>query len=305
MKIFILFLATLVSAFGAQQGVIYDSNSRITTPSDLNYRADDLNYTGIAAAAPVNLSGVAVNWSTGTVFKRTMLATETYTFTFPTDGQSIVIYITNPSNVSVNWPTVTWDGLVTPTQSANATDTYVFSYVNGIYYGSFLPGTVRKIDLSNTAQVTGILDSSLFPALTGDISTPSGSTVTVLTSTGTAGTYRSVTTDAQGRVTAGTNPTTFSDYAISDTSANFLAAISDPIGTGRVMGNNSPTIVTPTIADFSNANHNHQNAAGGGTLAAAALTGVPVYTNLAPAFTGLTDGSTITLTVVPTRPPFL
>lgn len=33
---------------------------------------------------------------------------------------------------------------------------------------------------------------------------------------GTAGTYRSVTTDAQGRVTAGTNPTTFSGYGITD-----------------------------------------------------------------------------------------
>jgi hypothetical protein len=33
---------------------------------------------------------------------------------------------------------------------------------------------------------------------------------------GTAGTYRSVTTDAQGRVTAGTNPTTLSGYGITD-----------------------------------------------------------------------------------------
>ena len=34
---------------------------------------------------------------------------------------------------------------------------------------------------------------------------------------------------------------------------------------------NSPTLTTPTIASFVNAGHNHQNAAGGGTLAAAAL----------------------------------
>lgn len=34
--------------------------------------------------------------------------------------------------------------------------------------------------------------------------------------TGTAGTYRSVTTDAQGRVTAGTNPTTLAGYGITD-----------------------------------------------------------------------------------------
>lgn len=33
----------------------------------------------------------------------------------------------------------------------------------------------------------------------------------------------------------------------------------------------SPTLTTPTIADFTNSNHNHQNAAGGGTLGTSAL----------------------------------
>jgi phage-related tail fiber protein len=37
-----------------------------------------------------------------------------------------------------------------------------------------------------------------------------------LATAGTAGTYRSVTTDAYGRVTAGTNPTTLSGYGITD-----------------------------------------------------------------------------------------
>lgn len=37
-------------------------------------------------------------------------------------------------------------------------------------------------------------------------------------------------------------------------------------GTTNVVLSNSPTIVTPTIADFTNAQHNHQNAAGGGQL---------------------------------------
>ena len=37
-----------------------------------------------------------------------------------------------------------------------------------------------------------------------------------LTNIGAAGTYRSVTTDAQGRVTSGTNPATVSDYGLTD-----------------------------------------------------------------------------------------
>jgi len=44
----------------------------------------------------------------------------------------------------------------------------------------------------------------------------SGDPTISLTNVGTAGTYRSVTTDAQGRVTAGTNPTTLAGYGITD-----------------------------------------------------------------------------------------
>ena len=37
-----------------------------------------------------------------------------------------------------------------------------------------------------------------------------------LSNVGTAGTYRSVTTDAQGRITSGTNPTTVAGYGLTD-----------------------------------------------------------------------------------------
>lgn len=50
------------------------------------------------------------------------------------------------------------------------------------------------------------------------------------------------------------------------TSANLASAITDETGTGALVFANSPTVVTPTIASFVNANHNHTNAAGGGIL---------------------------------------
>ena len=50
-------------------------------------------------------------------------------------------------------------------------------------------------------------------------------------------------------------------------------------GTGKVVKDTSPTIVTPTVASFVNATHNHQAAAGGGTLAEAALALTDVTTN--------------------------
>ena len=52
-----------------------------------------------------------------------------------------------------------------------------------------------------------------------------------------------------------------------------LSDVSAKTGTGTtVVFSSSPTIVTPTIASFANANHTHLNSAGGGTLTAAAIT---------------------------------
>lgn len=54
-------------------------------------------------------------------------------------------------------------------------------------------------------------------------------------------------------------------------SAGLAAALSDETGTGLAVFGTSPTIVTPTIASFANANHNHTISAGGGQLTDAAL----------------------------------
>lgn len=55
------------------------------------------------------------------------------------------------------------------------------------------------------------------------------------------------------------------------TSAQWAAVLSDETGSGAAVFGTSPTIVTPTIASFTNAQHNHQNAAGGGQLTSAAI----------------------------------
>lgn len=60
-------------------------------------------------------------------------------------------------------------------------------------------------------------------------------------------------------------------------------------GTGAVVKDQSPTIVTPTIASMANANHNHQDAAGGGALSTAALTSGTLA--VARGGTGLASGT--------------
>lgn len=76
-----------------------------------------------------------------------------------------------------------------------------------------------------------------FPNLSGTLGASQDYTTGV-----SANTYRSVTVDTKGRVTAGTNPTTFAGYAISDTSANLASAITDETGSGLLVFNTAPTL---------------------------------------------------------------
>lgn len=55
------------------------------------------------------------------------------------------------------------------------------------------------------------------------------------------------------------------------TSLELKGVISDETGSGALVFADTPTILTPTIASFINANHTHLNAAGGGVLTAAAI----------------------------------
>ncbi|MGZ3772720.1 MAG: beta strand repeat-containing protein [Pseudobdellovibrionaceae bacterium] len=77
-------------------------------------------------------------------------------------------------------------------------------------------------NMSAAKITTGTLSSSQMPAFTGgDVTSSAGSVNLTLANSGvTAGTYNSVTVDAKGRVTAGTNPTTLSGYGITDAVKN-------------------------------------------------------------------------------------
>lgn len=76
-------------------------------------------------------------------------------------------------------------------------------------------------------------------------------------------------------------------WTVPNGNVDFTPLVS-PTGTGAAVLAASPTITTPTIADFTNATHNHSNAAGGGTIAFSVLTGAPI----ALAFDATTTGNT-------------
>lgn len=115
----------------------------------------------------------------------------------------------------------------------------------------------NSVSFRTPAQVLSDIGAQAGP-LTGD-GTTSGAALT-LKNTGSAGTYRSTTFDAQGRETSGTNPTTFSGYALSDTSANLRAALTDENGSGVALFDSStsatfitPILGTPTSVTLTNA----------------------------------------------------
>lgn len=136
------------------------------------------------------------------------------------------------------------------------------------------------------------------------------------TNTDSAGSNRS-TVDLATTITANTsgnaatasaldhNPTACpTDEFVNDVSAAVVLACAQlaaanlsngTTGSGAVVLAASPAIVTPTIASFVNATHNHTNAAGGGTLGLSAFTAAGLFSQTASVTVGNTTSETTIL----------
>jgi hypothetical protein len=115
-------------------------------------------------------------------------------------------------------------------------------------------GTVTSQMIANgTIATADIGDSQI---TTAKIADGNVTTAKLDNSGATAGTYRSVTVDVKGRVTGGSNPTTFAGYGLSDTSANLASAITDETGSGSLVFATSPALggapTAPTAAAGTN-----------------------------------------------------
>jgi hypothetical protein len=113
------------------------------------------------------------------------------------------------------------------------------TYFNGLIEDVRITKGYARYSANFTPPASGLVLYGAIPSwstpastsvtLTGDITgTGTGTVATTLANSGvTAGTYKSVTTDAKGRVTAGTNPTTLSGFGITDAvNTNQLGAAS-------------------------------------------------------------------------------
>lgn len=90
-------------------------------------------------------------------------------------------------------------------------------------------GTLATQSGTFSGTSSGVNTGDQTITLTGDVTgSGTGTFAATLSASGvTAGTYRSVTVDAKGRVTAGTNPTTLSGYGITDAVSSSDARLTD------------------------------------------------------------------------------
>ena len=227
---------------------------------DQEVKRSDLNDTvsgqavvkRLVAGTGITLSSTGIDTGTGDVTisssveggitSLNSLTASTQTFATGTSGTDFNIS-SSTSTHTFNIPDASSSnrGLITTgTQTIAGTKTFS-STISGSIDGN--SATSTKLATARDISVTG--DATWSVSFDGSANA-SGS-LTLANSGATAGTYRSVTVDAKGRVTSGTNPTTFSGYGISDTSANLASAITDETGSGSLVFATSPTLVTPIL----------------------------------------------------------
>ena len=173
----------------------------------------------------------------------------TANYVLKTDGLGNLSWI-NPSTVAAGTGTVNSASIVDDTimdadinSSAAIAQSKIANLVSDL-------AAKQSTTLAPTQILVGDATSKAAAvAMSGDATLISDGTLT-LKNTGTAGTYTSVTTDAQGRVTTGSNPTTFSGYGIVETSSGLANVISDETGTGLLVFGTSPTMNNPVIANI-------------------------------------------------------
>lgn len=167
----------------------------------------------LATATPSTVSGSAMTYSSGWI-ANTGFTNTSFTEVVPA-GKFAALALTGVLTSTV--ATGTAPLVVASTTAVANLNSDLLDGQHGAYYqdaGNLNAGTIL---------------AARMPAYTGgDVTSPAGSVALTLANSGvTAGTYRSVTVDAKGRVTAGTNPTTLGGYGITDAL---------PIGGGTLTG---------------------------------------------------------------------
>ncbi len=92
------------------------------------------NITAIKGNIEV-VSALDIDWSTGTIFTKTIGADSVFTFSNDSNGQVIYVLISSSGDYDVTWPTIKWTRGTLPEQTPSGTDLYTFMKVGADIYG--------------------------------------------------------------------------------------------------------------------------------------------------------------------------
>lgn len=195
-----------------------------------NYAANEhINHASVSISAGAGLSGGGDITASRTISMPNIGTAGTYR-SVTTDAQGRVTAGTNPTTLAGYG--------ITDAQPLDAELTAIAALTtNGII-----------VKTGAGAIATRSVDAGTGISITNGDGVSNNPTVS-LTNVGTVGTFRSVTTDAQGRVTAGTNPTTLSGYGITDAQPldADLTAVAALTGTGLVTRTAAGAMTTRTL----------------------------------------------------------
>lgn len=119
-------LAAAVTGETGSGALVFGTSPTLTNPV----------INGQVQGAAVAVAAMAIDWSLGSVFTKTLAAgANTFTFSNAASGMVIVVRVTGAAS-TLTWPTVLWAGGVAPTQTASGVDVYTFVHDGTSIYGS-------------------------------------------------------------------------------------------------------------------------------------------------------------------------
>lgn len=241
--------AVATSSLGVANGVAtLDSNGLVPSTQLPSYVDDVLEYANLASF-PVTgeTSKIYVDIATTKIYRWSGSA---YIEISPVAGTiDAATRLATPRTISLTTDvtgSVSFDG----TANVSIATTLANS---GVTAGTYNNVTVNSKGLITSGSSISYLTSNQNISITGDASGSGNTsiTLTLANSGATAGTYKSVTVDAKGRVTSGTNPTTLAGYGITD------AATSTHTHTFASLTSKPTTLSGYGITDAATATHTH------------------------------------------------